>query len=40
MPTKTQMMTVAFALVAVAIINRVPQAREVLTGDTKFLGIF
>lgn len=38
--SKSRLMTVGLTLAAIAVINRVPQAKEVLTGDTKFLGIF
>lgn len=35
-----RLMTVALTLAVVAIAYRVPAAKDVLTGDTKFLGIF
>ena len=40
MPTKAQVKTIFFAIIAIAAIHRIPQGKEILTGDTKFLGIF
>ncbi len=38
--TKSRLMTVGLTLATLAVIYRVDSAKEVLTGDTKFLGIF
>jgi len=38
--TKSRLITVGITLLAIAAVNRVPQAKEALSGDSKFLGIF
>lgn len=38
--TKSRMMTVGATLLVLAVAMRIPQAKEVITGETKFLGIF
>lgn len=40
MMNKKTLMTVAVTVATLAAIYRVEPARELLTGDTKFLGIF
>ena len=38
--SKSRMITIGLTLLTLAAVYRVPQAKEVLTGETKFLGIF
>lgn len=40
MPSKTQLMTVGLAVLAIAVISRVEPAREIVFNERKFLGIF
>lgn len=40
MPTKTQFMTIAWTLVAIAALTRIPQAKDILLNDSKLFGIF
>ncbi len=37
---KSRLMTVALTLAALAVVYRIEPAKDVLTGDNKFLGIF
>jgi hypothetical protein len=38
--SKSRLITIGATLVTLAVIYRVPQAKDMLTGDDKFLGIF
>jgi hypothetical protein len=38
--TKSRLITVGLTLVVLAIANRYEPAKEAITGDSKFLGIF
>lgn len=38
--SKSRLITVAMAVGAIALLNRVPKAKDAISGDTKFLGIF
>ena len=40
MPSKTQLMTIAMTLGALAVLNRLDMTRDLISGRTKFLGIF
>ena len=40
MLTKSRLITVGMAVLAVAALYRTDQGQEFLTGETKFLGIF
>ena len=38
--SKSRLITIGLAVTAVAVMYRIPAAKELLTGDEKFLGIF
>ena len=38
--TTNRMITVAMALVAVAVVTRIPQAKDALLNESKLFGIF
>jgi len=38
--SQNRLMTVALAVLAVAAITRIPQAKDLLLNESKFLGIF
>jgi hypothetical protein len=40
MPSKTQMMTIALTIGVLAVLNRVEFAKEAISGNKKFLGLF
>lgn len=38
--SKTRLMTIAATVAVIAVMYRIPAAKNALTGDEKFLGIF